>query len=470
MAEETWNQARLIPTSGIKGADEQERRATSALLAVMSSVREFGRRLTQPMGAPAGPVEAYIEVPFALGERRLYPDGLIRVRRGQKTWTALVEVKTGEATLDIDQIENYVEIARQNGYDAVLTISNEIPAAAGQHPTAIDGRKLRKVDLHHRSWSAVLTEAVLQKEYRGVADPDQAWILGELIRYLEHPKSGALEFRDMGPSWVALRDAVAAGTLRVNDKSAVEVTTRFDALLSFASLQLGRKLGEEVVPALTRKERDDPPTRTASLVQALAEAGTLSGAIRIPHAVGPLVVTADLRARRITCHVDVEAPREGRPTTRVNWLLRQLRDAPSDVRLESFVMHGRGLGAAELLGTVRETPSLLVVTGKDLKSFRIASSAALGNKGGRGRGCFIDSVIDTVGSFYGDVIQQVKAWSPAPPRLRELQSSAVEDVRTSSTALSSQDGTDTQRDAPASADGTPASGTVLVETLSSPGC
>jgi hypothetical protein len=110
------------------------------------------------------------------------------------------------------------------------------------------------------------------------------------------------------------------------------------------------------------------------------------------------------------------------------------------------------------------------VTGKDLKSFRIASSAALGNKGGRGRGCFIDSVIDTVGSFYGDVIQQVKAWSPAPPRLRELQSSAVEDVRTSSTALSSQDGTDTQRDAPASADGTPPSGTVLVETLSSPGC
>ena len=32
MAEETWHLARLIPTSGINGADEQERRATSALL------------------------------------------------------------------------------------------------------------------------------------------------------------------------------------------------------------------------------------------------------------------------------------------------------------------------------------------------------------------------------------------------------------------------------------------------------
>ena len=35
MSEESWNLARLIPTSGINGAQEQERRATSALLAVL---------------------------------------------------------------------------------------------------------------------------------------------------------------------------------------------------------------------------------------------------------------------------------------------------------------------------------------------------------------------------------------------------------------------------------------------------
>jgi hypothetical protein len=45
MAEETWHQARLIPTSGINGADEQERRATSAALAVMSSVRGLAPNL-----------------------------------------------------------------------------------------------------------------------------------------------------------------------------------------------------------------------------------------------------------------------------------------------------------------------------------------------------------------------------------------------------------------------------------------
>lgn len=212
MGEETWHQARLIPTSGINGADEQERRATSALLAVMSSVREFGRVLTQPLGAPAGPLETYIEVPFQLGERRLYPEGLVRARRGQKQWTALVEVKTGVNELSAEQLEAYLDIAREQDFDAVITISNEIPPIAGLHPTRVDKRKL--------------------------------------------------QFDDMGASWVTTREAVAAGTLRSGDKCAPEVAARFDALLRYVSLQLGRKLGDDVTPALSRKELAEPSLRS----------------------------------------------------------------------------------------------------------------------------------------------------------------------------------------------------------------
>ena len=298
---------------------------------------------------PPGTLECFIEVPFMLGEKRLYPDGLIRVTRGSKSWTALVEVKTGPNQLATEQLENYLDIARENGFDAVITISNEIPAVAGQHPTKVDKRKLKKVALHHVSWSQVLAEAVMQKEFRGVADPDQAWILGELIRYLEHRKSGALEFDDMGEAWVGVRDQVAAGTLRATDKGIAEVVARFDALLRFASLQLGRQLGTEVVPVLSRKEAADPLVRAQALTQSLCTTGQLSGAIRIPDTVGQLVVTADLRAGKVTCHVDVEAPREGRATTRVNWLVRQLKNAPDGTRVEAFVAHARGSQAAELL-------------------------------------------------------------------------------------------------------------------------
>ncbi|MFY0405876.1 hypothetical protein [Solicola sp. PLA-1-18] len=446
MSEETWHEARLIPTSGINGAEEQERRATSALLAVVGAVKEFGRGLVKPFGAPAGAIDCYIEVPMMLGERRLYPDGLIRVKRGSTTWTALVEVKTGSNDLSAEQLENYLDIAREQGFDAVLTISNEIPPAAGQHPTKVDRRKLRRVALHHLSWSQVLAQAVLQKEFRGVADPEQAWILGELIRYLEHRKSGALEFDDMGECWVPTRESVAAGTLRSSDKGIAEVAARFDALLRFASLQLGRQLGTEVIPALTRQEAADPAVRSQHLATALCETAQLSGAIRIPDTVGNLVVTADLRAGKVTCHVDIEAPREGRPTTRVNWLVRQLKNSPESIRVEAFVARGRGSAAAELLSAVREDASVLVVDPtRELRSFRVAVDRPLGTKRGRGRGSFIDSVLVAVDEFYADVLGSLRAWSASPPRQRAPHAEVPEreDVVPSSLAstdYSSQDG------------------------------
>lgn len=458
MAEQSWHEARLIPTSGINGAEEQERRATSALLAVMSAVDEFGKALVKPLGAPAGKLETFVEVPFELGEKRLYPDGLIRVSRGSRSWTALVEVKTGTNALTTEQVENYLDIAREQKYDAVVTISNEIPPMAGQHPTKVDKRKLRTVALHHLPWSQVLAVAVLQKEFRGVADPDQAWILGELIRYLEHNRSGALEFSDMGDSWTQVRDAVTSGTLRATDKGIADVVARFDALLRFAGLSLGRRLGTEAMPVLTRKELADPSIRAASLTQQLVETGQLSGAIRVPDTVGDLVVTADLRAKQVTCHVDVDAPAQGRPTTRVNWLARQLKNAPDTVRVESFVARSRSSSAAELLGKIRQDPTCLVTDPtRELRSFRVAQSATMGSKRGRGRGAFIDSVLDGIDTFYAEVLGDVKAWSAAPPRLRQETEAVPEPLPTSSlssTDISSQDGPETQKPPAVQAPGT----------------
>jgi hypothetical protein len=441
MTEETWHQARLIPTSGISGADEQERRATSALLAVMGAVKEFSKAILSPLGAPAGNVETYIEVPFLSGEKKCYPDGLVRVSRGSKSWTALVEVKTGRNELQTEQLETYLDVARDEGFDALITISNEIPAVAGQHPTKVDKRKLRKVALHHWSWTYLLSTAVMQKEHRGVSDPEQAWILGELIRYLEHPRSGAMELEDMGSNWVSVRQAVTAGTLRATDKTAPEVVARFDALLRYTALRLGRQLGTDVVHVLSRKEQAEPSLRAQSLLTSLTSSGELSGAIRIPNTVAPLHVTADLRAGRVTCQVDIDAPKEGRPTTRVNWLVRQLKGAPDSLRVEAFAANSRGPGAAELLGAVRENPAVLLTDPKkELRSFRVAMSVPMGAKRGRGRGAFIDSVLDLVDAFYADVVQNLKAWSASPPKMREADPEPTKPPALSSTSLSSQDG------------------------------
>jgi len=440
VSEDAWHAARLIPTSGINGADEQERRATSALLAVIAAVKEFGRAITDRIGAPSGAIECFVEIPFEVGDRKVFPDGLIRIRRGQRAWTALVEVKTGANQLQREQLECYLDIAREHGFDALLTISHEIPASPGMHPTEVDRRKLRKVALHHLSWTQVLTDAVMQKMHRGVADPDQAWILGELIRYLEHPRSGAMEFDDMGGSWVAVRNAVRAGTLRNSDPGVIEVGGRWDQLIRYTCLRLGRQLGTEVQPVLSRKELTDPSLRVQNLLEGLVTNGVLEGSARIPHAVAPVRLSADLRTSQVSASITINAPREGRPMTRVNWLLRQLKEAPEGVRIDAYALHSR-ISTSALLKDVRDKPTLLITDSKrELKAFTITLTAPMGIKRGGGRGSFVISVLDLLDRFYESIVQSLRPWSAPAPKLRKPEGEDVEQTPLSSTALSSQDG------------------------------
>jgi hypothetical protein len=194
---------------------------------------------------------------------------------------------------------------------------------------------------------------------------------------------------------------------------------------------------------LSRKELTEPKVRAQMLAESLVTHGTMQGSIRIPDTVNPLVVTVDLRAGRVTCHVDLDAPREGRPTTRVNWLVRQLRNAPDNIRIEAHTAHARGPGQADLLRVIRENPAALLGDGqRELRSFRIAFSSTIAAKRGRGRGTFIDSVLDAVDLFYGEVMQHLKAWSATPPRLREPLPDTLVPSKSAltSNAFSSQDG------------------------------
>jgi hypothetical protein len=138
----------------------------------------------------------------------------------------------------------------------------------------------------------------------------------------------------------------------------------------------------------------------------------------------------------------------------VNWLVRQLKNAPDGTRVEAFVVHARGSQAAELLSTVRENPNSLVLDpAKELRSFRLAVSGNLGSKRGRGRGSFIDSVLTTVDSFYVDVLGNLRAWSAAPPKLRPVivEPADLDDTVPAalvSTDYSSQDGAREDFDGP----------------------
>jgi hypothetical protein len=385
-------------------------------------------RLPRSSARPAGTVSTYIEVPFRLGDSQFRPDGLIQVTRAGRTWTALVEVKTGRNDLAAPQLEAYIDIAREQGFDVVLTISNQLVTTPGEHPTPVDKKKLKKVSLQHLSWSQIHTEAVVERVNRSVADPDQAWILAELIRYLEHPRSGAVDFDDMGTSWVKVRDSVANRTLRASDPGAIDVVSRYGQLVSFGGMRLSRDLGVEVRPALSRSESRDTATFVQSGVTRLVEAGILQGALRVPNMATPIEITADLRSSLITCSMSVTAPTTGRNTTRINWLTRQLSQAPDQLLIEAWAMWARTPGPCHQLSDVKERPDLLIDGDpkKDLRSFTVRLSAQAGTKRGQGQGSFVGSVLALIDRFY-DVVANIKPWTPPAPTRKVSDESAGHD-------------------------------------------
>ena len=412
--------SRLIPVSGIGSVQEAEQRATSAFLAVLSVVRALSIDLLSPLGASKAQkavVDTFIEV--STPGTRIKPDGLIEVSYGKTVWRSFVEVKTGSNVLTADQINAYWELAREYEVDHILTISNELAPKDGIHPT--EGLKVRansRVGVSHLSWSAVISAAIRIKRHKGLTDPEQAWLLDELIRYLQHPKSGALDFDDMGPYWVTVRDAAREETLTKRSDGLNDVVARWDQLLRFGALQLSAEIGEDVEPAYPRGQ-NEMKARVAALTESLCMDGRLSGALRIPNTAGDLMLEANLRSRRITAALDVGAPQDRGSRARVSWLVGQLDEAPGILLVESYPRNARVATTATLSEVREDRFALLDDEKRDPHRFRLVLGKEMGlgrSTGTRSPG-FITSVLGLLNDFYGSVVQEIAAWQPPAPKL-----------------------------------------------------
>jgi hypothetical protein len=427
--EDLWHEARLIPVTAVGGPADQEQRATSALLAVLRGVPEFGHAVLAQAGAPAGRIRSYIEVQFPDETGKTpRPDGAVIVEWGKKRWIALLEVKTGGAPLVADQVNAYLDIAHARGYDAVLTISNQITASPDESP--IKAKHWKAVALRHFSWWLILTEARVQHARHAIADPDQAWILDELIRYLESGRAGTGGFDDMGDRWVAVRDAAHQKTLRLADAGVNDVASHWEQLVDFLALEFTKDLRRRVVPGWPKDL--NAAARLDRNARSLVESGQLHASLRVPDAVGPLDLEADLRARQVFTSVSLDAPHDGKPKTRISWLLRQLADAPDNLRIEVHYPNVRDPERG-LLREVRLKPERLLLAAdasREPRTFRLLLCRDIGMKRGIGSGSFASEMERQAVDFYRAVVQHLKPWRPPAPTLPPQEQEAVEVVGT----------------------------------------
>lgn len=285
---------------------------------------------------------------------------MIRVERAGKLWTALVETKTNGNALKPDQVQAYMDIAARRGYESVITLSNDVALEGSSLiDVRVDGKRKHKVALWHLSWAEVAHQAQMLIRHEGVGTATHAWLLQELLHYLQHEHSGCHGFQNMGAAWVPVRRGIDDETLCQGDPRATEVIESWEKLIRQVCLRLGGELGQKVLPVQRAKRGADPRARRADLADRLCTHGRLDAELRIEGTPGILAIAADLRTGKLRTSIEVPASEQGYPLSRAKRLIRQLASAPADLHIETLV-EGDGVGPRGTLERLRPEPADLL--------------------------------------------------------------------------------------------------------------
>ena len=416
--------ARLIP---VVADTSKEGRAASIFMATLTAVPAFAASMLNTVGQRVGSramIEAYTEVVFKGGPRdaKSRPDGLLMLKTGRNSWTALVEAKIGKAELDSEQIQTYIQLARTHGVDAVVTLSNQFTALPTHHPVRLAKSDQRGVALYHWSWMFVLTQAMLLLNDTDNVPRDQAYILGEMVRYFRHDSTGVSSFDRMNVEWPDLISLIKSGAHPGKTSDVVQNTVAgWHQETRDVCLLLSRRLGHEVALKLPRAHKNDPIQRIKDDCESLVNTESLTATVDIPNAAAPIEIEASLVRRTISCCMRLSAPQDKKSSkARINWLVRQLAkcDYP-DVILRAG-WPGRAPPTQCTLAEAREDAQSLIGENQHMTvhSMDVVVVWDLAGKFAS-RKKFVEELEDLVPLFYEKIGQHLQAWVPAPPKIEQ---------------------------------------------------
>lgn len=426
--------ARLFP---IASETSKEERACAALLSTFMAVPDFPKELLRGLGAPAtqrAQVYCFTEPVFkGQADKKLRPDGLIVVVRGTTVWRALVEAKVGKVELRQEQLEDYLRLAREQGCDALITLSNQFTSRPDVHPVSVNGQLTRSVKLFHWSWVYLRSAALMNAKHFGIEDPEQEYIVNELLRYLNHEKSGISDFEAMSSSWKELCEAVrqqkALNKTGADEQAAV---ADWHQLLRSLTLDFSTRVGKIVDVHLSRSSQQDPSKRTNEDLERLKAEHRLTGELVIPNASSRLYLEVNLAHRTVSAAMWVEAPQDKTYASACQtWLRNQLDGCEDDKLLLTAVYKGRGANPNASLAKVREDKDALSCDDKRRlpTGYWVKRVEPMGAKFNSAKG-IVSQVMKAATGFYEDVGQHLANWvAPAPKVVRAAEPPADDEGR-----------------------------------------
>ncbi|MEM9911636.1 MAG: hypothetical protein AAF922_12720 [Pseudomonadota bacterium] len=225
---------------------------------------------------------------------------MIVLRVGNREWRAIVEAKVGTNELDVDQIERYRVLAKDNDADCVITKSNQFATSPDSHPLEAVRKSRSKIPVFHWSWMHILTTADLLVSGAGIADKDQLVLLNELRRFLTHESAGVRGFDRMPREWSELSKLVSSGGIVPAKSEMVQtVLEAWHQETRDLSMILSRMTGMIVSEKLPRKHMGNPSQRQKDELSDLREKHSLTCALSVPDAAAPIEVIADLMRRTV---------------------------------------------------------------------------------------------------------------------------------------------------------------------------
>lgn len=414
--------ARLIP---VVADTRKEGRAASIFLATLTAVPAFAASMLSTVGQRVGTrasVEAYTEIVFKRGSRdpKTRPDGLLILKTGRKTWSALIEAKIGRADLGVDQIQTYLQLAKTHKVDAVITLSNQFTALPTHHPLRLSKSDQRGIQLYHWSWMFVLTQAMLLLNDSDNVPQDQAFILSEMVRYFRHDSTGVSSFDRMNAEWPDLISTIKSGA-RPNKASDVVQNTvaSWHQETRDICLLLSRRLGHQVNLKLPRAQKNDPVQRVKDDSEGLVSNQSLTTIIDVPNAAAPIEIEASLIRRTISCSIRLTAPQDKKSSkARINWLVRQLSKCKHDSVLLRAQWPGRAPPTQCTLAEAREEPEVLIGENHHMtvQSLDVVLVRDLAGKFAS-RKKFVEELEQLVPTFYEQIGEHLQAWVPPPPKI-----------------------------------------------------
>lgn len=410
---------RLFPVG--KDANN-ERGITSIFLATLSVVKGYASGVLYSVGRKTGVrtrIECHTEVIFLNDKGSDRPDGLIILRSGKNiVWTALIESKIGKAELNEDQISSYLEVAKSQKIDAVITISNQFAVLPTHHPIKVSRKLTRTVDLFHWSWKFLRTQADFQLRIEEDIDSEQKYILEEMIRYFDHKSSGVQKFDSMNKEWrsVCLKVKNQERLLKTSDEIQNTVSAWHQEQRDIA-LMLTRRLGAPVTIKLSRNHKSDPEKRIKDDASYLCEKESLICQFDIRRAPSILLVEASLTNRTVICSMEILAPGDKKTTkARVNWLIRQFTKIESNgIRIGAKWPGGAKI-TWKALTELRDDPGLIQTDNTKLIPHRFIVQTVLDLAGKfSGQRTFIEGLEKTVAEYYHTVGENLSPWvAPVP--------------------------------------------------------